>query len=301
MKRGVSLYFDNAFAKISHNRRFSEAYVPTALLGTSARPDLDVPEHLATLVQSSLPEGQIQWSSEIFGPRQYYKRIWKLAREWNEKGAPYPIDLTFHMTNTAVLPFSSWCTAVLELEQENQNIPWPTDYVRAVILQRRAGNITIVLDYLTGQARNLLPKDNPPEMVLTSWGMSKVHEARGGYVEWDDKFRALAAIYDKALLDFGYGKDDVAHYNYWDEKPFAQVSDDQVKWLVMTRQGAQPGAMILLQSYRKEEARARVTLTGAVRYKEIHTGEELTADGKGTVEVTLPANYGTRLYQVELR
>jgi len=281
MKRGVSLYFDNTYTKISRNRRFTDAYLPP---------------------EGTLPRwSPIQWSTEIFGPRRYYRRIWKLAKEWNMKGAPYPIDVTYHMTNTAILPFSTWCTAVLELEQENRNIPWPTDYVRAVILQRRAGNITCVLDYLTGQARNFVGPDNPPEMVLTSWGMSKVHDARGGYMEWDSKFKALAAIYDKALLDFGYGEDDVAHYNYWDEKPFAQVSDDHVKWLAMTRPGEQPRAMILLQSYRKEEAKARVTVPGAVRCKEIHTGEELTADDKGAVEVILPANYGTRMYLIDIK
>ena len=111
----------------------------------------------------------------------------------------------------------------------------------------------------------------------------------------------VVAAYEKAFLDFGYGKDDIAHHNYWDEKPFTGVADSRVKWLAMQRPTPQPAAMILLQSYAKEAATTRVAVPDAVRFTEVHTGEELAADAQGGVSVGLPANYGTRLYRVDLR
>jgi len=91
MKRGVSLYFDNTNPKRCYNERFGPAYRGR--------------------------DGALRYGISIFGQRAYYRRIYKLLSEWNERGVEYPIDFTLHITNTQTLPFNTWATATLDLEQ----------------------------------------------------------------------------------------------------------------------------------------------------------------------------------------
>ncbi len=91
MRRGVSLYFDNTNPKRCYNERFGPAFRG--------------------------PDGALRYGISLFGQRRYYRRVYKLLSKWNEKGAPYPVDFTLHITNTQTLPFNTWATATLDLEQ----------------------------------------------------------------------------------------------------------------------------------------------------------------------------------------
>lgn len=93
MKRGVSLYYDNTNPKRCYSERFGPAFRG--------------------------PDGALRYGISIFGQREYYRRIYKLLKEWNKKGVPYPIDFTLHITNTQTVPFNTWSTATLDLEQRS--------------------------------------------------------------------------------------------------------------------------------------------------------------------------------------
>jgi len=275
MKRGVSVYFDNTNIKNSRNRQFSAAYTDAG--------------------------GTLRWASEIFGARRYYKRIWKLAQEWNARGAEYPLDVTFHMTNTDELPFATWCSAVLELEQssftdaDGKHIPWSPDYVQAVLMNRRAGAVTIALDTLTGEPRHTSGKQ-PPDTRIAHWAMCRIHGNIRLYHTWYKEY----AECDKHLSDFGYGTPGVTDAYYWsDEKPI-HIVDESVKWMVLKRQ-RQPSHLLLLQSYRADGARTKVTVPNAAAYRDCRTGETIPAGPDGSAEISLPGRYATRMLHAVTR
>jgi hypothetical protein len=152
MKRGVSLYFDNAYPKRCYQ----------TIDGAGFRDDA----------------GRLRYGTTMFAQRACYRRIWKLAQEWNRRGGKWPIDVTLHMTNTQTLPFNTWATATLDLEQlahtadpaagpaevEGQKggfqMPWPPDYTRIVTAGRQAGAVPLALDFVSGNLRHAaLPGD----------------------------------------------------------------------------------------------------------------------------------------------
>ena len=273
MKRGVSLYFDNTNIKNSRNRRFSDAYADAG--------------------------GKLRWASEIFGARRYYKRIWKLAQEWNARGVEYPIDVTFHMTNTDELPFATWCSAVLELEQssftdaEGRHIPWAPDYVQAVLMNRRAGAVTIALDTLTGDPRSTYAKQ-PPETRIAHWAICRIHGSIRLFHDWYKEYPE----YDRFLLDFGLGTPEVSDYYYWGPDQPVRVADESVIWMLLQRK-RQPSCLLLLQSYRADGARTKVTVPNAVSFRDCRSGEVVAADQAGSAEIVLPGRYATRVFHIE--
>ncbi len=275
MKRGVSLYFDNTNIKNSRNRRFSDAYTDAG--------------------------GKLRWASEIFGARRYYKRIWKLAQELNTRGAEYPIDITFHMTNTDELPFATWCSAVLELEQssftdpDGRHIPWPPDYVQAVLMNRRAGAVSIALDTLTGDPRHDFNK-HPPEVRIAHWAMCRIHGNIRLYHDWYKEYQEC----NKFLFDFGFGTPDVTDYYYWDSEQHVQITDESVIWMYLTRK-QQPSGLIVLQSYRADGARTEVTVSGAVCFRDCQSGKIIDADPDGSAEISLPGRYTTKMFYIDTR
>jgi len=275
MKRGVSVYFDNTNIKDSRNRRFSNAYVDAG--------------------------GKLRWASEVFGARRYYKRIWKLAQQWNARGAEYPIDVTYHMTNTDELPFATWCSAVLELEQssftgaDGRHIPWSPDYVQAVLMNRRAGTVTIALDTLTGDPRNTYAKQSP-QTRIAHWAMCRIHGNIRLYHTWYKEY----AECDKHLADFGYGTAGVTDAYYWSAEQPVRVADASVKWMMLQRT-RQPAGLLLLQSYRADGARTKVTVPKAASYRDCRSGRTITAAADGSAEIALPGRYGTRILLVETR
>ena len=292
MQRGVSLYFDNTNPKRCYNARFGPAFRG--------------------------PDGALRYGISIFAQREYYRRIYKLLSRWNDRGAPYPIDFTLHITNTQTLPFNTWATATLDLEQRSYTLdpekfpaevegmkggyrlPWPPDYTRAVTFGRQVGTIPLALNFVSGHSRH---KSNEftPEMMLRNWAMCRIHGIRPQRL-WA-KPSVLAREYEKALKEFGYGDiDRIDHHNYWAEDPFFSVSDDRIKWLALTphTRHATPETMglVLLQSYSRTEAvTATVKFPGATAFEDIRTGETLEATD-GHAQIRLPENFGTRMFRV---
>ncbi|MEI6425231.1 MAG: hypothetical protein WCP55_23680, partial [Lentisphaerota bacterium] len=219
------------------------------------------------------PNGSVVYGITIFGQREYYRRIYKLLSEWNRRGVEYPIDFTQHITNTQTLPFNTWATATLDLEQRAQTedpdkvtaevviakkdekskpkpqgyqLPWPPDYTRTVTFGRQSGTIPLVLDLVSGHLRHDADQYTT-QMMLRDWAMRRIHDIRkgGDYM----KSANLAKEYENCLIDFGYGKlDQVTHHNYWAEKPFVSVDDDRVKWLALEKKVAEKVSGVSVQN-----------------------------------------------------
>ncbi len=290
MKRGVSLYFDNAYPK--------RCYQPTG--GAAFFDDA----------------GKLRYGTTMFAQRAYYRRIWKLAQEWNRRGAPWPIDVTLHMTNTQTLPFNTWATATLDLEQLAHaadpaagppevatqkggfQLPWPPDYTRIVTAGRQVGAVPLALDFVSGQLRHDCA-GYTPAMMLREWGMCRVHDVRPStHLGWVAS-AALARKHDAAMREFGYGRAGIAHHNYWDENPHVHVADPRVKWLALVQKDDDaPAGMLLLQSYeRQESVSCDVRFPHATAFTDVETGEDIKA-ADGVARITVPAPFGTRLFRV---
>ena len=97
MKRGVGIYYDNTYPMLDYNR-----------------------QHFGGR--------DIDWSSSIWGHRDYYKRVWKRSRELMEtKATPLPLHTVGHVTNCQVLPFTTWWDATLGVESPGHWQPEGTD------------------------------------------------------------------------------------------------------------------------------------------------------------------------------
>ncbi len=294
MSRGVSLYFDNTNPKRNYNERFGPAY--------------------------RTPSGALVYGLSLFGQREYYRRIYKLLGEWNARGAEYPIDFTLHITNTQTLPFNTWCTATLDLEQRARTLdpeafppeveglkggfqlPWPPDYTRTVTFGRQVGAIPVGLDFVSGHGRHHA-NEYTQEMMLRNWALCRIHDIRGFWL-WP-KTAARSRLYNDAMEAFGYG--DLArneHHSYWAEEPLIDVSRPDVKWQALTRREVvapgQPAALLLLQSYNRTEAVevtvSRLPLVEGI-LRDIERDEAIPVRG-ASATVPLPAPYGTRLFQM---
>ena len=299
MKRGVSLYFDNTNPKRCYNERFGPAY--------------------------RIPDGSLVYGISIFGQREYYRRIFKLLNVWNARGVEYPIDFTVHITNTQTLPFNTWATATLDLEQrahtedpervpaevvvvkkdgtantkpDGYQLPWPPDYTRTVTFGRQVGAIPIGLDFVSGHNRHAADQYTP-EMMLRDWAMCRIHDIRG--CPMSPKSAVIARQYDKVFSDFIGGEPEKVHYhNYWTEKPFVQVSDDRVKWIALSRtlKSETADGLLLLQSYSRTEALTiAVTYPEATAFRDVATGEMVPITD-GRARILMPANFGTRMFLV---
>jgi hypothetical protein len=288
MSRGVSLYFDNTNMKRSYNERF----------GPGWRND----------------KGELLFGNAIWGPRQYYKRMWKLMAEWNAKGAPYPLDLTYHVTNTQTIPFNTWSSTLLDIEQQYRRpegmdkkttdpviwakvaLPFPADYTRTVSLARQSGSIPLVLDPLRSGSRHTFFDVLDVRTILANWGMQRVHEIQGPNADFRPKVKELSLKYENAMKAFGYPDGTVSH-NYWAEKPAITLNNQEVKWLYLTRDKA-PKGLLLLQSYSPEAVKTTVSVPGAKQLVDVETREVIAVPAPSPAEITLPANYGTRMFLV---
>ena len=298
MKRGVSIYFDNTNPKRCYNERFGPAY--------------------------RTPDGSLVYGISIFGQRDYYRRIYKLLCLWNANGVEYQIDSTLHVTNTQTLPFNTWATATLDLEQRshtedpgkvpaevviekkgaNDNLklkgyqlPWPPDYTRTVTFGRQTGTIPLALDFVSGHLRHDAGKYTS-EMLLRNWAMCRIHDIRS-HQPWP-KNALQVRQYDKVFTDFGYGKlDQVEHHNYWVEKPFVTVNDDRIKWMALTKIAkSEPFGLLLLQSYsRTETIIVPLVFPGAAALMDIET-KEIILTQEGKAQIAMPANFATRMFLV---
>lgn len=281
LKRGVSLYFDNTYPKRSYNRAFGGAWYDA--------------------------DGTLRYNTLIWGPRAYYRRMWKLVQSWNRRGAPYPLDLTYHMTNTQWLPATTWSTALLDMEhkywkdEKDNPIPWPADYLRTVTMSRTAGSIPFALDPLRngGHTKFYGPPDKGGASEadqFADWAMRRIHEVRAERTENCPPARRAAEAFEA----FGYGAENVEVHNYWAEAPLLQVEPSTVKWIALVRRG-DGRVLVLLQSWSAAatEATLRLSPTAGLKPDALQATDALggsapASEGAGAWRIPLPP-LGTRL------
>jgi len=299
MRRGVSLYFDNAFPKRAYTERFGCAW-------------------------READSGRLLYGTTLWGHREYFRRIFKRLCQLNREGMVFPLDFTLHMTNTQTLPINTWATVTMDFEQcglegdpeadpaeetvfatkkdgskRGFQYPWPADYLRAVTSGIQTGTRGMGLYFLTGYDRH---QEGLTSLIgLREWGMRCVHDIAVHDIQRWQSFYDRARAYDSQLRAFGYGDyTRVRHHNYWAEKPFIKVSDPDVKWMVLEAVKPARGdakGMVLLQSYAKKPGlTARVVIPGAKTLEDIETQETLTVKG-GAFELSFADIYGTRVFR----
>jgi len=290
LRRGVSLYFDNCNPKRCYNPRFGPAYYAD--------------------------DGTLRYGTCIFAQRQYYRRIFKLLRRWNDAGVPYPVDFTVHMTSTATLPLNTWATATLDFEQraqtagprvpaepsvpdnrgEGYQLPWPAHYLRTVTFGRQCGTIPLTLDFASGHSRHPSGKFSP-QILLRNWTLSRIHDIRVPYL-WVRPAH-LARKAESTLRDFGYGTDAVVEHNYWSERPFVEVDDGRIKWMALVNKDKQAReiGLLLLQSYaRISPIEVHVRFPGAEALLDVLSRERVPAR-KGVAAIGMPPNFSSRIFK----
>lgn len=224
IKRGIGLYFDNAFPTAAFDPLTTAAY--------------------------RLPDGRIQPSAGMWARREYLRRIWTLHRTLAPKDA-LPA-MMIHMTNTLILPYMVWNDEDLDLEwkfgPEPQQSKFGPEFLRAETLGRQAGNVPWALD-------RVMDEKSPEQKHLahrTRFGTMMVHEIRWWGMGEDVEQGML-----KVLRDFGYGLEDCRSYDYWDERHPVKSSDPEAKTLLLQRG---PDLLLLVCTWNPQPANVTFTL-----------------------------------------
>jgi len=223
IRRCIGLYFDNSF--------FKRAYDP---LTTSAY---------------RLPNGDIQPSAGVWAHREYQKRIWVLHQKLSPKDTK--AMMMVHMTNTQLIPTMVWNMANLDLEwfygPEPQQSKYAHDLLRAETLGRQAGCVPLAI----AKVSDTKTKEEEAIAYRTRFGTLMVHEIRPYMGEMGGSPEG------KALLGFGYGNDDCATFNYWDDNYPVTISDPACKSLLLKRGNE---LLLLLATWNAQPAPVVVTL-----------------------------------------
>ena len=271
LKNGAGIYFDNTFMQEAFNLVNTSAYVRS--------------------------DGRIQPSAQIWARRKYLRRIWNLHKELYQPEAPQIMML--HMTNSHVVPYMVWNQCNMDLEWKMPGAkPFQTKFspavLRAETLGRKTGNHPMAMITVgKGGRPGDMSKEEYRRLERTYRDGLLVHEIR-----WTPSLNTRRL--PKPVVDFGYGLDDCAVWNYWDESPPLSVSDERCKWLLLRRGGR---LMIVFATWNDQEKRIEVDVdTGAL---EVDVSRAVDADSGETVETVngdftfnMPP-YGTRMYRLE--
>ncbi len=307
MKRGVGIYYDNTYPQVDRNR-----------------------EHFGG---KNISWSNCIWGHRDYYKR-VWKRSRELMET---KTTPLPLHTVGHITNCQVIPYTTWLDGALGVEQPGswqpatmpskeemqksmeevgyvvlpapskdstgQALPLAPDYLRAMECGRMAGLIPHFCHPLrnrdAGFAKGFDATSAPPKNLIdhrkvSDVAMGLVHEIRGGEGGWDCP---EVASLRRAMNNFGYGKSDVQVHNYWEEKPFVTVSNPNVKWLAMTREGKFFG-LLVLQSYSPDAVTTTVKFPDGGFFADTLTRETFKADAAGEVNIPLTSDYGTRVLYV---
>jgi hypothetical protein len=267
IRRGIGVYFDNSFPERAYDPITTSAY--------------------------RLPDGRIQPSAGIWHRRDYLRRVWTLHKQYQSEAAP--ILMMIHMTNTHVASYMGWNHSNLDLEYHEAAVPqqkrWPAAMLRAQSLGRQTGNIPLALANVHHDRGT---KEEVAFARRTRFGVLTVHEVKG---------RLYESHYGKPfghLLDFGYGEEGCRVFNYWDEPYPLPVNNEQLKTLLLERDGR---LMIVVCTWNDEAETVKITpdlqaldveLTQA---RNAETGEKLDFDGQ-TLTFDLEG-YGVRVVRLE--
>jgi len=202
IRRGVGLYFDNAFPTRAYDTLTTTAY--------------------------KLPNGQVQPSAGMWARRDYLRRIWTLHRQLGPRDA-LPA-MMIHMTNTRILPYMVWNDEDLDLEwkfgPEPQQSKFHHTFLRAESLGRQCGNVPYVLD----KVMDTKTAEEGRIAHRTKFGAMMVHE-----LHWWGWGEGAEGPLIKIVKDFGYGEPDCRSFNYWDEDNPVKSSDPEAKTLLLKR------------------------------------------------------------------
>ena len=250
LKKGVGIYFDNAFPQPAYNLINTSAYVRD--------------------------DGRIQPSAGIWARRQYLRRIWVLHQELFDPKAPQIMML--HMTNTHVLPYGVWNQATLDLEWKmNAPAPFQTKFspalLRAESIGLQSGNYPMAM-VQPGKKRKT-PKGMTDEQFEAidqtyRYGLY-IHE-----IKYAPNISTISP--PQPMVDFGYGLEDCEVWNYWDDDAPLGLTDSKCKWLLLKRQGK---LLLVLATWNKNEADITATLDldalglNPVAVKDAKTGAEV--------------------------
>lgn len=253
MKRGIGLYFDNTYPHMSSNPSISDAYMAD--------------------------NGKIQYANFFWNQREYYKRIWNIMCAYNEQHPDAPVYFSHHMSNTMILPWNTWTTKNLDNENAFTDVArhirpavFPYDWLLTESVGRQVGT--------PGRTHwNISGYDGTKRR---EWGMRTVHDL-GPWGEF---------TFDKPFMDFGYGKEDVEVINYWTENPKVNVSNEEVKWILLSRR-ENPTTCLVLQSYEFDPASTKVKVNGVGAWMNAETGKMIPMNADGAISVTFSEGYGT--------
>jgi hypothetical protein len=204
VKRGIGLYFDNAFPSRAYDTLTTAAY--------------------------KLAGERVQPSAGMWARREYLKRIWVIHRQFAPPDA-LPA-MMIHMTNTHIIPYMVWNDENLDLEwkfgPEPQQSKFHHEFLRAESLGRQSGNVPYVIDKVmdarTAEENHIAHR--------TKFGAMMVHEIR-----WWGWGEDVEADLIRIVKDFGYGLDDCQVFNYWDDGFPVKASDAEAKSLLLKRNG----------------------------------------------------------------
>jgi len=246
IRRGIGLYFDNAYPKRTYDMETSDAYF--------------------------LPNGKIQPSANIWRHREYLKRIWILHQQLSpEEGKPI---MLVHMTNTHIIPYLDWNQGNIDLEWFYGSRPsqekYSPDLLRTESIGRQSGNIPFALASISGGTTKLT-QDELLKISKTKFGTMVVHEIKTPLETNIEK--KLWEI----LFNFGYGENDCEVYNYWDENYPLSFSDDEVKSILLKRNEEM---LLIMCTWNSQPVKVKVNINTKLLGLNPFLVEEVTDEGK---------------------
>ncbi len=268
VKRGIGLYFDNAFPHACSDPITSDAY---AIPGLGTQP-----------------------SAGLWAQRDYHRRIWTIIREYGLKSPSQPISM-IHMTNTNIVPYLTWNDMTVDLEWFYGPEPQQAKYAHEMLLAQSAGRQTGCYPFVLADVKECKTPAEQRIAERTKFGAMTVHEI---------KISPLHGL-NRPLYDFGYGTDACTVYNYWDEGYPVTVNNPEVKTLLLKR-GAE--LMLVICSWGKEPLTAEFTVatnalgvvpTSAQDVEAQTAGKPIAYDA-ATAKLTVPLDgYGVRVIRLK--
>jgi len=260
LKRGVGLYWDNTYLKVSYNWKTTDAYII---------------------------DGKIQPCVIIWNQREYQKRVYNQLCYWR-KNRKEPLEWVLHMTNTLVLPVHTFGTANLDHELGSP-IPFSPDLLRTETIGLQVGNYPRSLYPIYGKGNKVVEKLSEEERYRIEWGMRMVHEIQRS-PGWVKTIKDL----EKIVFDFGYGEERVKVHSYWDEEKFLTINDEDVKWIAL-EDTTNNSVLIIFSSWSENEKNFKVKLSGKF-LEDVETREKLEKE-KDVFHIYLPAPYGVKIFK----
>lgn len=164
-----------------------------------------------------LPDGRLQPSTGLWNMRKLIHRAAVLQLELGKTP-----NNTVHMTNTAIAPICAFAQQNLDWEDNLGTNPfqqrYTREYIRATSIGRQFGNLPGGL--------GLVASGGNPKVInwclRTGAGVSLTHE-----VLWT-KGKAAVDYWKNRIemMKFGYGKDNVQVWNYWDRDYPVKISGE---------------------------------------------------------------------------